>query len=445
MPRAPLGLRRLLLCLFIPAMVACLFLLCFSTLHNAPVTDLKSYSGTLTHSRNATTIYLPPGIRLKNLFANDGDTVSKGQTIGIIDTVALKKKIDKKQRDLLAKKLLKTCLIGILTDISQAGIVLPPITPSILAVHKDRAAAECEVVHAHKVNQDITFTEKQNILNHRLSIAQNTQSILIQAAKKRGTEVALIDALILRSLENATAITTIQQALSDLTLEYREAATLFHQRQTAKIANLTKEIMVLEQDLSTHEDLLKKPLIRAPAAGTARILQSDRMPEDQPNSDRPVIDITTDGPSDFRVAFFISEQDAAETPIGSRVDIRQLGAAAGRLALSGEISGYYANNSSPGSETQISAHVTLTADSTQRLVVNMSQLSYTTQNAATVLHVAKAPRPLGDVLSQQPLVIPFIEKISQLEQLIIERFSKIPVEDQNPPTLSAIHPIAGAG
>ncbi len=445
MPRAPLGLHRLLLCLLIPSTVLLLFFIGFRSLKEAPVRDLKSYSGSLSSVMNATPISLPPGVQMKSLFATEGDTVSKGQTIGIIDMVALERTIDERKEGLLAKQSLRDCLTVVLTEASQKADIAQPNTPTVSAPLTKSIPAECSDIRTAINNRDITFSEKKAILNKRIGIMKSKQAVLFQAVRNHATETDLAEAMAIRSLENAMTITSLQQAIADLAHEYRETTSQIHKRHRDKIASLTEEILIQEEGLLALQKIQNNPLLRAPASGTAHLVQTDEPNDKFTGPPRQILEIVEKGPPEIRVTFLIAENDAAETPIGSRVQIRPLGATRRQLSLTGKVTGYYTHTSLPDTDPQISAEVALSADSKQRLIANMNQHSHSPPKAAIILHVNKAPKPLGEILKQHELVLPILEKTAQLRHQLLERFSRLPVEDQTIPALSDVRPIEGAG
>ncbi|WP_372886674.1 HlyD family efflux transporter periplasmic adaptor subunit [Shimia sp.] len=236
--------------------------------HRVGFADLHRYPGALAPRAGQTDVVLPAGIPVAGLLVAEGEPVTAGQRLVLLDEDRLRQRIEGLERALMLAAARRDCLLGQpvpkAADLPGTGLDADTDTDTGRALQA--ALEECTLIHRRNLLRRRQLIESRDALRQRAGLALQGLGALAPAppdalsARARALRLTLekqrLDSA-LRQLEIALAVLVVDQDLALL----REVAAL--QEHSARKA---AELAALERHAA-------QPWLIAPDSGRVRRLR----------------------------------------------------------------------------------------------------------------------------------------------------------------------------
>ncbi len=298
-------------------------------LRKVSIADLRSFDGEIRLGQSPAEVVLPQHAQLESILVKDGQQVSAGQTLAVLDKAAMAMGLETLRRQLLVMQFARECLLDPKTAAqvdrwaSGAGIEVK----AQLRI----AAEDCALDHQHR---------RLGLQNHQSTVANLSQRLTLvskrlqlgQADTDGGANHLAVRRLVDTLLAKSSLQSALNRAVSDrdaARLDARKAAVAQARAQTHQIADLERDIAALAQ-------LVSAPRITASQSG--RVIRLRAPQGDRPRARAEIIaQIASDHPKEYQLFTWVTPQDAAQMGPQATVRFSVLGAPGAGAALRGTL------------------------------------------------------------------------------------------------------------
>ncbi|MCT8159557.1 hypothetical protein [Pseudoruegeria sp. SHC-113] len=418
MPRAPLRFLSILMLAASLLLVGAGAHLIWHAVASSRVSDTGRYQGVLAPLNPPALVVLPAGIPLQTILVANGEAVSRGETVALVDTGELETAIQEARFRLETDRALMRCLGTLARPEGRVDLPEAFSTPSLNAPHPFRllsALRRCEeaAIGLDRIHE--SHTEKAAHLLERIALEEQRKALLVQSARNPARALADREALTRAAVLTDSNRADLAQALAQLHDEERLAIATERLAIAEAFAALGESVRVAEAQLRLMERFLDTPRLQAPASGVARNVRTQSALA-APPEDTPILRLEASDPQTYDVRFRLDEATALKVPLGSEVRILPMGAAPGRLPLTGEVTGFIPEYQTQASHTAVSgpvppalapvqtpllvdARIALSEDSLARMADRYSGLAFAGEGSASQISVEMAPVPLASLIS----------------------------------------------
>ena len=256
LPRERSGWRRWLWLHFTVALAGVVGLTGVTLVNQVTVEGSRVYIGTVRPSTQFSHVMLPANVPLKTILVREGETVTAGQTVALIDSELLTARVAELRRDLLVRSSLRECLLN-RNVVAETGGELTDLDGET-RLQVQTAMRECQVAHRENALRQRRLIDARDLLIAQMEDADNT--LALQSMTLRETKA---QRLLEARLERARAATR----LARLELEISAMATDQERDLLARAKQLESEARTVRLTLAAFEAQLKTPRLQAQQNG----------------------------------------------------------------------------------------------------------------------------------------------------------------------------------
>lgn len=367
------------------------------------VPQTQTFVGTLKPNQSPTELKLPAGVPFKSMLVQTGEEVRAGQTVAVLDQVALQAELDHIERSIAAAYVLRACLLpdnGASEEVNDGSVALrtDQADDAELQVLIKTARADCAAGARENQQKRARLERGLEILQERL-ILVNQKLVLVLGVhsdtdKKEVHPVLRAHASVSVALERNDLL----QKLQVLKAELDGLRVAQDQVRLARVAALSKDVARDLKHQAVLRTFLENPRLNVPEKGrigrVRPVPAGTRFDEDQ-----TILEVHGDAEAQFIASLRVPLDQAAHLPLGTSVEVSLAGFTKRGPKLSGVVEQWVEGSSETGAD-YATARIRLEDESQMALANPQNGVALRGASTASVIRAQLEPETLKSTLQK---------------------------------------------